>query len=91
MRAIAPRLGELPEVHLAEDQEEYATLCVALVEFNDGSRGVVSRWRLDPEELEKLARGSDLYLLVLTHGLPMQPVHLTVGTPEWAVTPEGGS
>lgn len=82
-RPVAPRVG-CPEVMLAEEQAEYLTCCVALVEYADGTTGTMTRWRLDDAERAKLAAGEDLYLSLLTFGQPMQPVTLIVGRPDWA-------
>lgn len=80
MRPVSPDIG-CPEVSLAQGQPEYFELTAAVVPYADGTVGVVTRWRLDPEELEKLARGSDLYLVLLTADGRPQPVLLSVGAP----------
>lgn len=85
MRAVAPRVG-CEEVTLAAEQEDYHEITAAVVRYEDGSVGMLTRWRLT--ELEKYAvfRGDDLYLTVLTNGRPVQPVMLEVGPPAWAST-----
>jgi len=80
MRVVSPDIG-FPEVTLAEEQLEYMAMTAALVPHDDGTVGVVSRWRLSDEDLEALASGSDLYLVLLTADGSAQPVHLTVGNP----------
>ncbi len=82
-RAVAPRVG-CPEETLAEEQAEYLPLTVAFVEYADGTRGTMTRWRLDDAERAKLADGADLYLTLLTFGQPMQPIQLIIGRPDWA-------
>lgn len=82
-RTVAPRVG-CPEEMMAQNQEEYLTCCVAIVTYEDGAKGVMTRWRLSVEEQQKIADGADLYLTLFTFGGPMQPVMLEVGHPEWA-------
>lgn len=83
VRAVAPRLG-LPEVMMAEEQEEYMTLCVSPIQYEDGSSGVITRWRLDDEDRRRIAAGEDIFLTLLTFGHPMPPVAIQVGPP-WAI------
>lgn len=83
MRTVAPRVG-LPEIMLAEEQHEYLPCTAAVVTYDDGSVGLMTRWRLDDGERAKIAAGEDLYLSLLTFGRPMQPITLEVGRPEWA-------
>lgn len=89
MRPVAPRVG-LPEVMIAEEQEEYLPLAGAPLEFDDGTKGMLTRWTFTPEERQAIAEGKDLYLILFTFGQPMQPVHLEVGPPSWA-TPEAAA
>lgn len=84
MRPVAPRVG-LPEVTLAEEQAEYAPVTVAVVTYEDGTQGLMTRWRPTEDERALIAAGADLYLTLLTFGRPMQPIHLKVGRPEWAL------
>lgn len=79
MRAVAPRIEGLAEVTLAEDQHEYKSVTVAPVEYADGSRSWITRWRLSPEELEAVGRGSDVYVEIL--GDRMAPVSVSIGAP----------
>lgn len=78
MRMVAPRTGA-PEITLAENQEEYATLTVAVYQDRRGNELVLSRWRLEPDEIERLKNGEDLYVSLMTFGKPMQPIHVQVG------------
>jgi hypothetical protein len=82
MRMISPNVG-LPEITVAEDQHEYLTLTAALVEWDDGSRGILTRWRLTHNEKERVANGEDLYITVLTFGQPLQPIAVVVGEPDY--------
>lgn len=45
---------------------------------------VLTRWRLTPEERQRILAGEDLYLRVLTFGEKLQPVSLTVGPRDWS-------
>lgn len=81
MRPVAPDIG-FPEVSLARDQEQYFELTAAVIPYDDGSVGVVTRWRLTDEELAKLHAGSDVYLVILTADGRPQPVALSIGAPE---------
>lgn len=80
MKPVAPDIG-FPEVSLAKDQPEYLTLTAAQVPHDDGTVGVVTRWRLTDEECAQLVLGADLYLVLLTADGQPQPVVLTVGNP----------
>ena len=82
-RNVAPRVG-CPEVQLGQNQEEYYEVAAAVVTYADGSKSVLTRWRLSVKEQQQIADGADLYLTVYTFGEPMQPVNLEVGHPEWA-------
>ena len=72
---------------VAEEQEEYLTVCVALLPYSDGAIGMVTRWRLTDEEKQRIMDGEDLYLNCLTFTGQMQPIRLEVGpVPEgWSV------
>ena len=75
---VAPRTGA-PEITLAEEQPEYHPLVVAKYVTQGGVELLLSRWRLDPGEIERLKNGEDLYVSVLTFGNPLQPIRLQVG------------
>lgn len=77
MRMVAPRTGA-PEVTIAEDQVEYLPVTAAVYEI-DGVRTLLTRWRMDDAERERLAAGEDIYLAVMTFGNPLQPISLQVG------------
>jgi hypothetical protein len=90
-RMIAPRTGA-PEQTLAEEQEDYAPLTVAIYGDNGdlGPRTLLSRWRLTDEERAAIAAGEDLYIGLVTFGQPMQPISVQVGEGGWDV-PSGGA
>ena len=85
MRMIAPRTGA-PEVTIAEEQEDYAPLTVAVYGDNAelGPRQLLSRWTFTPEERARIAAGEDLYVGLLTFGQPMQPISVQVGAEGWS-------
>lgn len=76
---MAPRIPGVHEEMLAQDQDEYLTVCVGLIPYVDGAIGAVTRWRLTDEEKQRIMEGEDLYLNLLTQGGGMQPVRLEVG------------
>lgn len=63
MRAVAPRLDGLHEVTLAEDQHEFLSIVAGVIDYPNGARWWVTRWRLSDEGREKVARGEDVYLI----------------------------
>jgi hypothetical protein len=82
VRSVAPRTGG-PEITVAEEQLEYASLVVALHINPDGTGPVlVTRWRLSDAERALIASGTDLYVSCLTFGDPLQPLMVTVGSPD---------
>lgn len=50
MRPVSPDIG-FPEVALARDQPEYFELTAAVIPYDDGRVGIVTRWRLTDEFL----------------------------------------
>jgi hypothetical protein len=74
--ADAPHL-QVREVLYAEKQPPYKPL-PTLVE--DGGR-VISRWKLEPNDLLLIQNGVDIYLTLYTFGGPLQPIMMTVGPP----------
>lgn len=78
MRPIKPETGA-PEKTMAENQEEYHSLPVA--EYAEGV--LLSRWRLNDEERERITNGEDLYIAFWTFGRPLQPVNVQVGPDGW--------
>lgn len=86
MRAVAPRIYGFPEVSLAEDQHEFRSIVAARVEYQAIGRGWVTRWRLSPEEMEAVGRGSDVYVEIL--GDTMAPVSVSIGVPKHLTEPQ---
>ncbi len=82
-RCVAPRVEGLEEVMVAEDQEEYLTICVALCQYETGEVGIITRWRLTEEERTRVMEGEDIYLNILTREKgSMPPVCLDIGIPQ---------
>lgn len=81
MRFIRPEL-KAPTVMVAEDQEEFMTVCAAMVHAPT-DRGLVPAhllcMRFTDEERQAIAEGADLYLSLLTGGGSMQAVMPLVG------------
>lgn len=88
MTPVDPRLNpqKLPDgskaVVLAEKQKEYEPL--PCIRTREGA--IVTRWRPSEEDLRRLVRGEDVYLVVVVGGalVPAPPVALSVG-PDHAV------
>jgi hypothetical protein len=59
------------KIKIAEHQEEFQTL--PAVRSSDGN-AIIVRYKLSPNELDRLNEGSDLFLTVLTMGKPLQPI-----------------
>lgn len=87
MRMIAPRTGA-PEITVAEDQEEYMPITVALYDHPDGVRTILARFTFSAEERAAIAAGADVYFGQLNFGGPMTPINACVGAGDWTVPPE---
>jgi len=59
------------KIKIAEDQVEYETLPAVM---SRDSGAVTVRYKLSPDELDKLNNGFDLFLTVLTMGKQLQPI-----------------
>lgn len=64
------------ERNLAEGQEEFETLPVAIV--HDARVPVLTRWRLTPEDLQLVLEGADIVVQQLTYGNGFHPMCITV-------------
>ncbi len=81
-RCVAPRIEGLDEVMIAEEQEEYLTICAALCRYETGEIGIITRWRLTEAERQRVMEGEDIYLNILTREKgQMPPLCLDVGLP----------
>jgi hypothetical protein len=84
MRTISPNLEGIEEITIAEEQQEYKTLvAAALYDTTLSSSVIVLRWKLTPEERQKLIAGEDLWTTHLAFGNPFQPLTADVGKPDW--------
>lgn len=81
MRIIAPRTGA-NEIPVGSEQLEYREYTAAVHAYVDGRAVIVIRFRLSEEEKQRIADGEDLYLAVLTGGLPIHPIEQFVGQTE---------
>lgn len=68
------------ETKFGESQEEYIPL--PAVYLDQRNRPVLSRWRLNDEERDKIAAGADIVMTLLTFWHPLQPSHLQVCMPD---------
>ena len=59
-------------VTYAKDQPEYRPLPVVKLHGKEGR--VISRWTFTDEERAKIAEGADLFIEMLTFGMPLQPI-----------------
>lgn len=84
MITISPNLEGIEETNIAQDQEEYMEIRAGLTyDNNTNSPVVILRWRLTPEEKQKLIDGEDLWTCHLTFGNSFQPLITSIGKPDW--------
>lgn len=78
MKPVSPVFPGAKEVVYAKDQPQYIPLPA-----HRSSDGVVTtRWKLSLREKFHLLFGRPLYLQVMTFNSPLQPVKLTIDTPD---------
>ena len=79
MRAVSPVIpeGDDPEQVIAEDHPVYVPL--PALRREDGI--VLTRWRLDAEEVEMVTKQGYLYVALITSGGQIQPLKLTATIP----------
>lgn len=80
MKPVSPVIpGEThEEIIIAESQDEYENL--PAIPLADGV--ILTRWKLDAEDLKLVNETGDVYLLMWTFGNPVMPVLLTTGKPQ---------
>ncbi len=78
---VLPEHPEILEVVLAKDQKMYKPLPVACVEYSDGVKSMISRYRLGWWERVRLLFHGDLWLEQMTFGQQLQPQRPTVFEP----------
>lgn len=84
MKAISPVLPNSPEyneVVFAKDQPQYLQLPAVNVTYEDGTRSVISSYRLTWRERLKILFTGRLWLEQLTFGQRLQPQRPTVNEP----------
>lgn len=84
MEACSPVLPSSPAIRetvLAKDQPEYIALPVAHVEYTDGTRSMISRYRLTWPERLKILFSGNVWWEQLTFGQPLQPQKLYLAEP----------
>lgn len=94
MRFIEPRTGA-KEVTIAEEQEEYQPITVALYSNSNypGATEFLVRLTLTPEERAQVASGEDIFISELCWDpndldtAKFTPLTVTVGMQHWKVDP----
>ena len=81
MKPVSPVIPGVPDVKIAEHQDEYETL--PAIVLSDGV--VISRWRLTWRERLVAMINGDIYLHIHTYGQPLQPVFMEVDEPRISV------
>lgn len=71
MNSVSPVLSgsEEFEVVYAANQPEYNPLPVLRTD-----KALLTRWRLTPDEIQRLQNGEDLYICIMHFGGPLQPL-----------------
>ena len=80
MKPVAPRTGA-PEMAFAADGSAIP-FSIAVYDYGIAT-GLLTRWRLTPEERAMIAAGQDIYVMQLNYGEPMAPLKVTVGASEF--------
>lgn len=84
MNAVSPVLPSspaIPEVVLAKDQPEYIPLPVAVVDYSDGVRSMISSYRLSWRERLQILFTGRVWWEQLTFGHALQPQKMYVSEP----------
>lgn len=68
---------DLPYVVYAKDQPEY----IPLPALRDDDGTILTRWKLSWKERLQVLFGGSLWLTILTHNHPLQPVKLSTECP----------
>lgn len=79
MESISPVLQEehvANERVIALDQEQYIPIIVLPIKYEDGTLGMMVRFRLSDQERAAIAAGADLVVTELTFGRPFTPIHI---------------
>lgn len=79
MRPIAPRLVDVDERLIGEDNSVSRAIVVGEGVTDSDRVCLITRWRLSDVERKRIARGEDLFLYITAVELP--PAQLHVGSP----------
>jgi hypothetical protein len=69
-RPVLPSTPDIKEVVFAENQPEYLKMPAAVVDYHDGSIGIISRYKLTFRERVRVLFRGDLWIQLLTTGSP---------------------
>lgn len=78
---VLPNSPEFPETVLAKDQPQYNQLPVAHIEYSDGVKSMISRYKLSWRERWKMLIRGEFWLEQLTFGQCLRPQRPTVDEP----------
>ncbi len=84
MEAYSPVLPSSPgisEVVLAKDQPEYIPLPVSYIEYGDGTKSMISCYRLTLRERMQILFTGKVWWEQLTFGHPLQPQKMYLREP----------
>jgi len=70
VNGVLPSSPEIREVVFAENQPEYLRMPAAVVDYGDGTVGVISRYKLSFRERLNVLFCGDLWVQLLTAGSP---------------------
>lgn len=74
-RPVVDRL-EHEEIIYAKDQPQYVPIRILLSKTPEGC--ALSRWTLTPEQRAAVAAGNDIFLEILTFGVSLAPMRMSV-------------
>ena len=77
---VLPSSPQIKEVVFAKNQPKYLQMPAAVVEYGDGSVGVISRYKLSLRERVRVLFSGNVWVQLLTAGSP-QPQLLSVREP----------
>lgn len=78
MRPVAPRIPGLEEQTIAEEQEEYlpVTVAVRLNANYPSAVEIITRWTFTAEERARVANGEDIYVTQISFTGMMTPINV---------------
>lgn len=81
MRAVAPRIKGVDETTAAAEQEEYREITIGIGVTENGVPTIVTRWKFEAEERERVLNGEDLFITIISPRLTMPPLVVSIGFP----------